>query len=198
MAKVKKISINAWEQVMKDTYTHTSTVDWNGVEITIINTLPMKEMLTFVDNVVRSCFTQDTLTYIPEVKDFAIKSSLVEMYTNVSLPSNLATRYDMIYRTDLVDTILKSINIAQYSEMFAAIEDKIANIAQANIEATHRQMNELYAAFDNMQKQIAEMFAGIGADDMTKLVSALANSALDERKLVDAYTEHQAKDNGEP
>lgn len=198
MAKVKKISINAWEQVMKDTYTHTSTVDWNGVEITIINTLPMKEMLTFVDNVVQSCFTQDTLTYIPEVKDFAIKSSLVEMYTNVSLPSNLATRYDMIYRTDLVDTILKSINIAQYSEMFAAIEDKIANIAQANIEATHRQMNELYAAFDNMQKQIAEMFAGIGADDMTKLVSALANSALDERKLVDAYAEHQAKDNGEP
>lgn len=198
MAKVKKISINAWEQVMKDTYTHSSTVDWNGVEITIINTLPMKEMLTFVDNVVKSCFTQDTLTYIPEVKDFAIKSNLVEMYTNVSLPSNLATRYDLIYRTDLVETILKSINIAQYSEMFAAIEDKIANIAQANIEATHRQMNELYAAFDNMQKQIAEMFAGIGADDMTKLVSALANSALDERKLVDAYTEHQAKDNGEP
>lgn len=198
MAKVKKISINAWEQVMKNTYTHAYAVDWNGVEVTIINTLSMKEMLAFVDNVVRSCFTQDTITYIPEVKDFAIKSNLVEMYTNVSLPSNLSTRYDLIYRTDLVEVILKNINIAQYSEMFSAIEDKIANIAQANIEATHRQMNELYAAFDNMQKQIAEMFAGIGADDMTKLMSAITNSALDERKLVEAYAEHQAKDNGEP
>ena len=36
MAKMKKISVNAFEKAMKDTYTPTETFDWNGIEVTAL------------------------------------------------------------------------------------------------------------------------------------------------------------------
>ena len=183
----KKISISAFENIMKNTYTSTKTVEWNGVEITIQHTLSFKDFLTFVDSVVKSCFSIDNNAYMPEIKDFAIKCCVLEMYANFALPVNVERKYDLVYCTDAVRTVLAEINPEQYGVIMNAIDSKIENMAQANIEALNRQMSELYSAFENMQNQMSGVFEGVGADELSKLVGAISNGSFDESKLVQAY-----------
>ena len=195
--KNTKISINTFDKILKTTYSNEEIIRWNDIDITINKTLSFKDVLSFVDSVSKSCFTDDNGTYLPEVKDFAIKCCILERYANFSLPQNIEHKYQLIYCTDAVDVVIKYINKTQLEEIISAINDKVDNIAQANIEAINRQMNELYSTFGNLEKQITEMFSGINKDDMTKLVGAISNSNLDEEKLVKAYIENKPSNNGE-
>lgn len=194
MAKVKKITINDFEKVMKETYTPTETFDWNGVEVTVKKTLSLKEALEFVDSVVKSCFTEDTNTYMPEIKDFAIKTCILEKYANFTMPSNIEYQYALIYSTDAVERVLSYVNTQQFNEICRAISDKIDNIAQANIEAINKQMNELYNAFSDLQTHLGGLFNGINNDDIRAVAGAIANGTLDEEKLVKAYIENKDSD----
>lgn len=197
----KKISITTFEKIMKENYTPTKTVEWNGVEITIKPTLSFKEVLSFVDNVTKSCFTTDGGTYIPEVKEFVIKCCILEMYANFAMPTNVERKYDLVYCTDAVNVVMDNINRTQLGEIIEAINDKIDNIAQANVEAINRQMNELYSAFDNLQEQLAGIFSGIGTDEISKLIGAISGDKFDEAKLIQTYMKEKkantAEENGE-
>lgn len=190
MAKIKKISINAIDKVVKTLHTPSTEVEWNGLNVIIKHTLTFKETLEFVDSVTKTCFTASTNTYMPEAKEFAIKSNILEKYTNFTLPNNLEHRYEMIYCTDIIDVVLKNINIAQYTEMIKAIDDKIKNIAQANIEYMNKQLSDLYNAFENLQKHTESIFEGISPDDITSLMKTLTDGSLNESKLVSAYISH--------
>lgn len=75
----KKVSITTLEKIMKETYMPAKVVEWNGVEVTIKPTLSFKDVLSFVDSVVKSCFTTDDSSYIPEVKEFVTKCCILEM-----------------------------------------------------------------------------------------------------------------------
>lgn len=198
----KKISISMFEKIMKDTYISSKTVEWNGVEITIKPTLSFIEVLTFVDNVTKSCFSVEENTYLPEIKDFATKCCILEMYANFAMPSNIERKYDLVYCTDAVSTVMEHINIAQLKEIESAIKDKIDNITQSNIELINKQMNDLYAAFDNLQKQMSDIFSGIESGEITKLINAISNGGIDESKLVQAYIDQKnisdsTNDNGD-
>lgn len=188
MAKTKRISVNVFDRIAKETYTPTETIEWNGIEVIVKRMLSFEEMMMFVDSVVKSCFTIDKGTYLPEVKDFAIKSSILEMYANFSLPNNIEHKYNLIYCTDATQVVLQHIDAHQFNEIVRAINDKLDNIAQANIEMVYKQMNDLYVAFDNLQKQLSSVFEGINHDDVSRLVSAITDNKLDEEKLVKAYT----------
>lgn len=184
----KKVSINAFENIMKDTYTPTETFDWNGIEVTVKKNLSLKEMLEFVDGVVKSCFNKDTNAYMPEIKDFTTKVCVLEKYANFTMPRNVETQYNLIYQTDAVDRVLGYVNTQQFNEICAAIDKKVENIAQANIESMNRQMNELYNAFNNLQTKLSDLFDGVDNDDIRAVSSAIANGTLDEEKIVKAYT----------
>ena len=185
--KSKKISITTLDKVMRETQTPVVNVDWHGVEITIKNTLPFRDVLAFVDSVSKSCFASATNAYLPEVKVFAIKCCVLEMYANFSLPANVEHKYDLVYNTDAFDVVLEHINIKQLNEIVDAISEKVENMAQANVEAINKQMNEIYAAFDGLQKQIGGIFSGVSSEDISKFVNAVSDGELDENKLMQAY-----------
>lgn len=187
MAKAKAVSINAFDKIEKDTYKGTESFEWHGVEVVVKRTLSIKEVLEFVNDVVKTCFSADDGSYIPEVKDFAVKSCILEKYANFSLPTNIEHKYDLIYHTDAIDEVLRRVNEQQFNEIIASINAKISHLASANIEAINKQMNELYTAFDNLQKQLEAVFSGIDPSDLTKLVGALGDKGIDEEKIVKAY-----------
>ena len=197
MAKIKRITVNAFENVMKETYTPTEVFDWNGIEVTVKKHLSLQEMLEFVDSVVKSCFANESHAYMPEVKDFAIKVCVLEKYANFTMPRNVESKYALVSYTDAFAQVLRHIDLGQFGEINVAIENKVANLAQANIEAVNKQMNELYSAFDNLQTQLASLFEGINGEDMKAVVEALSNGALDEEKLVKAYTAQTTGGSGE-
>ena len=147
----------------------------------------------FVSDVAKSCFADDDGEYMPEVRDFAIKSCLIEYYTNLSLPSNTERRYELIYSCNITDVIMEHIDKGQLFEIIKAIDARIEHTASANVESLNKQMNELYAAFDNLQTNLSGIFSGIGADDIKGLVSALSGGGLDEGKIVEAYLSQTAK-----
>lgn len=187
MAKTKKISINTFDKIVTENYTPTENLQWHGVELVIKKTLTLKEVMTFVNTVVKGCFTIDDASYIPEVKDFFIKCCVIDMYTNLSLPDNSEHKYNLIYHSDVIESILSHVNEQQFNEICWAINDKLKNLAQANIEMVHKQMNELYINFNDLQEKLSSIFSSVNSDDVAKLVGAITDGKIDEDKLVKAY-----------
>lgn len=184
--KIKKISVNAFEEAVNEQYEPIRTVEWNGISIVVKHTLTLHDMLAFVNSVVTNCFSDNDAAYMPEIKDFATRSCIIEYYTNISLPTNVEKRYDLLYHSSILDAIMPNVDQPQFNSMIRAIEEKTSHIAQANIEAVTKQMNELYASFDNMQKQLNEAFSGIDKEAISGIAEAFIGGKFDEEKIVNA------------
>lgn len=184
----KKISVNAFERCVANVSGDPVIIkEWNGVDIIINKRLTLPEMMSFVDGVVKSCFTDDDSVYMPEVRDFALRCSVLEMYGNFSLPANIEKKYELVYGCDACEVILSEIDRSQFDAMLQAIDEKIDHIAEANIEAIHRQINDLYASFSGLDERLSSVFSGIDKDMMTGLVSAMSGSKIDEETLIKTY-----------
>ena len=195
--KSKKISITSFDKIMRSENTPIEIIEWHGIDVTIRKTLPLKDALIFVDTVAKSCFESDTGAYMPEIKVFAMKCCILEMYANFTLPSNVEHKYDLVYNTDAVDTVLQYINMRQLNELTDAISEKVDNMAQANIENINKQMNDIYTAFNELQNHFGQILSGVNPDDVSKLVQSITDGKLDEDKLVQAYMAHNKTESGE-
>ena len=59
-------------------------------------------------------------------------------------------------------------------------------MAESNIEAITKHMNEAMTLIENFGKQFSELFGDVDQESMTKIVDSLANG-LDEGKMMEAY-----------
>lgn len=182
----KKVSINAVDTIIDERFVNAVTEQWYGVEVNMKQTLPFMDMMAFVDDVVKSCF-QKNGTYVPEVLDFAIKSNIISKYTNVSLPDNLEHRYMILYSSDIVDFVCKSINMPQLQEIVSSINRKLSYMCETNTVAVQNRLNELVSAFEDMQKKTDDIFSGITQDDMARLIGAIGDAGMTEDKVVESY-----------
>lgn len=191
--KVKEISINAMERVIKESGENIVTKDWHGNELVIKRRLGLMEMMSFVDGVVKTCFTGDEQRYTPEVRDFAIRCSVLESYANFRLPDNIEKRYEFVYGCDAVKCVIDEIDMPQFDRMLDAIDEKIQYVADVHIEAINQKMNELYASFEALEERLSTVFGGIDEEGMANIVKALQSGNLDEERLVNAYFDARDK-----
>lgn len=191
--KIQKISVNAMDEIMKR-FNSTETVDWNGLQVVIKKSLSLEEMMTFANSVVKSCFDQASGAYMPEVKDFAIRANVLDMYTNFTLPKDLGKQYDMVVQSGAVEMVLNYINYAQFNELVKAIDSKLQNTADANIQAFITKLDKVTTAFSDMQTEMEKMFSGVDTEDIGKLVGAIANGDNTEEGIVKSYLELVKKD----
>lgn len=186
--KEKRVSVNAFETVMKRDFESTEVFDWRGIEVTVRRILPFREVLAFVNSVVNSCFTSDTGDYVPEAREFAIYSNVLEKYANFTMPKKLEKQYELIYGTDAFETVREYIDPVQFQSICRAIDEKVRYRTQTNIDAVQKQIDELSAVCEHIQKRISETFEGVSKDDIGTLIKALGDHGIDEEKLVKAYT----------
>ena len=184
--ETNKISTEALEQVLEATYTPVSTTEWNGLELMVRRTITLAETMEFVKFVTDICFADETNEYIPEVRDYAIKLFILEHYTNLELPKETENKYAIIYQTDIIPTVLNMLDGQQFNDIIRAIDTKLDYMAESNIEAITKHMNEAMALIENFGKQFSELFGGVDQESMTKIVDSLANG-IDEGKMMDAY-----------
>lgn len=186
--KIKRISVNAMDEILKR-FENTETVQWNGLDVVITKTLSLEEMMAFADSVVKSCFDQTSGTYMPEIKDFAIRSNVMERYANFTLPSKVENQYDMVMRSGAFEMILNHVNHAQFNELMRAIEAKLQNSAEANVQMVFRKFDDVVTSFEGLQDKVGALFAGVDQADIGKLMSAISEHGVSEEKVVKAYME---------
>lgn len=195
MAKTaKRVSITTLDKIAKENFNNTEVFEWYGVDVAVKRSLGLDDILAFANDVAASCFGEDG-RFIPEVMDFAIKSNILTKYANLNMPENLEHRYDLIYQTNIVDTVCEHINMAQLREVIASINRKIDYLCSVNASTVQQKLNELVAAFEGMQEQTASLFKGVSSDDIGKLIGAISSGGISEEKLVEAYMNH--KGNGD-
>ena len=191
--RIQRISINAMDEMMSG-YQNTETVEWNGLQVVIKKNLTLDEMLCFTNSVVKSCFDQADGSYLPEVKDFAIRSNIMERYANFTLPNNLEKQYDMVIRSGAVEMIMNYVNISQFGELMKAIDAKVQNTADAHIQTFIKKLDEVTEAFSHMQGEIEKMYSGVDAEDIGKLMGAISDGKATEENIVKSYLELIKKD----
>ena len=190
--KQKRISVNMIDEIMNG-FGNTETVTWNNMDVVIKKTLSLEEMLKFADSVAKSCFDQTSGAYMPEIKDFAIRSNILDMYANFTLPKDLNRQYDFVVRSGAVEMVMNHVNKAQFDELMDAIDMKIKNTADAHIQAFITKMDEMTAAFAGVQEKMAEMFSGIDAEDVARLFEAVSGEGNLEKNVVQSYMDMSKK-----
>lgn len=190
----KKVSIRTMDEVAGERFINETTEQWYGTDIHIRRSLPFTEALSFVDEVVSSCF-QTNYGFMPELIDFAIKRNILKRYTNISLPEKLEHSYKIIYTTDIIDFVCKHINMKQVDELVVAIDRKVAHMCNAHVAEARRQTDEIVSGFNQIYEKISGLFDGVTRDDMTKLLGAIENGSVSEDKIVKSYLEQTGSDN---
>lgn len=198
--KEKRVSVNTLEKLAKENFEDQETVQWLGVDIVIKHTIPLRDALQFTKDIVDVTFMDDG-TFVPEISDFAVKSGMVEYYSNLTLPENLEKKYELIYKTSVSDVIYEHINQRQLDEIVNAANRKIKYLCDSDVIAMRARLNQMLAMFEDASNKMQDVFSGVSKDDMQKLVGAMGSGVLDEDKIVSAYLEHSKaggeKDSGE-
>lgn len=184
--KMKKISISQMDKVMKSLGNTEATFEWNGVTVVVKTLLSFQEMMEFAGRVKANCFVDGE--YLPEVRDFAIRDCIVDMYSNIRLPDDIEHKYEILYRTDICQEIVKYVNSDQYEQLLVAIDDKITAASESNTEGLRLRIEEIAHELDNMVTEAGALFDGIDKSDIETIFEAVKSSGkIDEEKIARAY-----------
>ena len=164
-----------------------------GLEIEVNHTIPLPSVLEFVNELVETCFLEDG-TFVPEIMDFTMKNNILTRYANFELPTDLNEQYNLIYFSGVAEFVMEKINQVQLREIVEAAKKKINFKCQADVAATRAKLAELVTYFEDIGVQMEKMLTGVNAEDIEKLMQAMANGALDEEKIVAAYMNAVKKD----
>lgn len=193
MAKVKKISINAFESVVKENFENTVTKEWFGIPVTITKTISFEEVVNFVAEVADNCFLSDG-RYIPEAMQALINCGVVRHYTNINLPANLSSAYELVMRSGIIDFIMSEINSNQYNDIIIAIRDKIEYACDTNVTEFRNSLEDMMESMTDLQQKTKDLFGKISPDEIQTLLAAFGDDQAVENKVVDAYIERQKAD----
>lgn len=167
-------------------YSNTVKKTWQGMTFEIKRVLSFAEMTEFIDSVMSLCFS-DSYLYLPEVRDFAINSCIIDYYTNIDIVDDVNTRYNTIYCTNLIEQIKKEINTNQLDNILDALDEKIDYRVSTNIDALLSQVDNIVQTLENFAQKAQDSFKDLTPDDIKGFVSSINSGALDEEKIVKAY-----------
>lgn len=194
---MKKISINKMQNIIKENMVHETKIDFYGSELVIKKTISLDDMVGFVNSAVDACFGGENKKYIPEVKDFAIKSNIFEYYTNISLTDNMKERYEMVYDMWGIagNTIEEFVDNEQLKSICAAIDEKICNIVDCDTDYIYSKINEVSDVAKQLSEYFKDIFSDLSKEDMIAMSKAIINNSgeIDEGKVVDALLAHMEK-----
>lgn len=191
MAKIKRISINALENVMKETRKEATVIQWNGLEVVIKYRLSLVELLNFANAVAMSCFASDTNEYIPEAREFAIRSNVLDTYANFNLPKDPKQMYELVFGTDAYEFVLNYIDRGQFDELVSSIDKKLNVLSMKNVEAEMLRLSEAIESFEDLRDGIEDMLDSVDPRELSIISDAISDGTLTSEGIVNAYIKMQ-------
>lgn len=180
----KEVASNIVKNIVDDS---TSEVEVNGYTVRVRAIVDKPVAQTIVTNVLDGCFGDDG-EYDPITKEFLKKLLILTAYTDIELPDGVSEKYAFIYGTGIFDCITPSIDSVQLAEIFDAIDEGVKQIQQMNANTIGKSLIQLYADVSAITAEFSKLYGNVSADQMAAFVSAVSDSKLDEKKLVDAIT----------
>ena len=186
MKKVKKISINAFEKVVKENFDNVVDVEWRGLPVVITRTISLQDMMSLVVEVTDNCFLSDG-QFVPEIMQPLLDCGVVERYTNITLPSNLEQRYSLVAKSDIMDFIMPQINSNQYNDIVLAIRDRLDYACDSRTVELKKAIDQMAESVNIIQENTKELFGNITADDIKSIIGAIGDDRAIEERIVDEY-----------
>ena len=174
--KQNTITVEQMTEILSERFPQVETIDYYGLELEIYKTVPLDVFCEIAEKVAEVCFDANTGAYKPELTDFALRMCVIDAYTNVALPDDVALSYVLLYHTDLYDWVRPHINNAQFEVLAEAITDRIVARNDANKTAFDNGVQAVLNQIDEIGAQLTEMFGSVTADDMKKLVKAIGKN----------------------
>lgn len=190
---MEKISYEVIKSVI-GTENDVSKFVWAGLEIEVKRFLTMEEMFDFTSTVFETCFRQADSSYLPEVKDFMIRSCILDAYTNIEIPDDLQTRYDMVYRYEIIPEVMKYVDQNQFNAVLMAIDSKINNRLNANVEKFEKKMAEADEMVGKAVEYISGIFDGIDNETIKQVALSISNMSIDPEVLAKSIIEAKNQD----
>lgn len=189
---MSKITISKWKEHLKD---GSGDKDSNffAENLEVKKHLGLTEMVSFVNDSAKSCFSEHTGKFMPEVKDFVIKANTIGYYTNLTMPENLEERYKMVYASwgEISNVVFERIDYEQYKDIINAVEARIGMIMNEDRDSARHIVFEIVKKISDITNSLNGLFDGVNNEDIRALISAISESGagIDEGKLVRAIVD---------
>lgn len=161
-------------------------MDCGGKTIDVRSTVPFAEASKFVETVSDLCF-DNSGDYIPQVYDVAVAYAIIDTYTSIETPTDITALADVVYRSNIIENIRQYIDDVQIESLLDAVAKKIEYRIAINTSAAVNKSNDIINKIEEAEKMLEQVASGLGGEDVTKLVSAIADGKIDEKKLMEAY-----------
>ena len=191
------ITFDKISEIKADYFPDESVVDYHGEELIVKRVIPFNLFCLIVRHVTDLCFNPETMEYMPEKLEFAIRLCVADAYTNISFPGDTEEQYGILYGTDLWDVLMDYISTSQYADMCNAIHSAISVRNNANRAMFEREIQMITSQVEQLGQDLAGIFNGVSANDVKNLVSAIGNGGVDEEKIVQAVVAEQNKLRGD-
>lgn len=190
---MKKIGSKALNKVLKDGFCDSATiVNWYDLDIECKKFLCFDDAISFSNHICDLCFLESG-EYVPEMFDFALRSCVVEYYTNVSLPNNIDKRYEIVYGTDLYYTIYNKVDFAQLDELINCAFKRVSRRLELDKEDIKNRLNVLIEKFDDIADEISSVYENVDSDTMNSIANVAANlENMTEESVIRAYAKELA------
>lgn len=109
---IRRLSVNDMRRVLGASFKQNRTITWHGNNLVVRQFLPLNEYMQMINNISNDCQGSDG-EFAPELLDFAIKTNTIISYAFVELPADIGELFDIVYGTDLYDTVCKYANSNQ-------------------------------------------------------------------------------------
>ena len=146
--------------------------DHNGVEITYKPYLEFKERGQFIDKVVNFCVS-DT-TFFPELFDYAVRLTVIEMYSNITVPRGIKDANNLAYGSGLYESLLGRIHPLEINGLISAANEEIHIITRPN------PFKPLIDRIDTLLTQFEEELGDVELDRLFKMIEIV--SEVDAKK----------------
>ena len=95
-----------------------SNIRWNGIMIRVRHMISLDEITEFVDGVVERCSDG---RFRAERADYELRLATIVFYTNIIVADDQVVMYELLYGTNLYDTVCECVNTAQYKAIKEAV-----------------------------------------------------------------------------
>ena len=166
----------------------------NGVHqnVKINKVIGIKSLMMITNDVTNVIFQSDE--YYAPLREYAIRYAIVSNCTDYELDKDVEKSFDVLFGTDLFDTVCGAIEKESLDMCMRVINDQIGYEISLRMYMAKKELNDAvekivritdnYEAFmDSIQK--------IAGPDMFELAELLKNSA---RHVIDATNEYQEKE----